>query len=178
MSNLSLFDLTGKKALVTGGAMGIGRACATALAMGGADVAIVDLNEGLGNKAAESIKALGGDAFFVSCDVSDEQQVKTMTDTVVERFGRLDIGINNAGFGILPGGSETLAKDNWDKLINVNLTGTWLCAKYQAQHMIKQVPTEGKIINTASIFATMAGGHAGYNAAKAGVVLQAVHELG
>lgn len=159
MSNLSLFDLTGKKAVVTGGNMGIGRACATALAMGGADVAIVARNEEMGLKAVESIRALDVDAFFVRCDVSDKQQVQEMTAAVVDRFGRLDIGVNNAGFGLPVGGSETLEKEEWDRVIGVNLTGTWLCAQAQAQQMIKQNPTEGKIINTASILATIAGGN-------------------
>lgn len=170
MPDLSLFNLTGKKALVTGGAMGIGRACATALAMGGADVAIIDLNKQAGEKAVETIKRMGRDAFFISCDISCEQQVQAMTDAVVERFGRLDIAINNAGFGIASGGSETLKKNEWDKVLGVNLTGTFLCAQAQAQQMIKQTPVQGKIINTASMYATIAGGNCAYNAAKAGVV--------
>ena len=170
MPDLSLFDLTGKRALVTGGAMGIGRACATALAMGGADVAIIDLNREVGEKTVQTIKGTGRDAFFVQCDISSKEQVQAMTDAVVKRFGRLDIAINNAGFGIAPGGSETLATETWDKVIGVNLTGTFLCAQAQAQQMIKQTPVEGKIINTASMYATIAGGNCSYNAAKAGVV--------
>jgi len=170
MSNLSLFDLTGKKALVTGGAMGIGRACATALAMGGADVAIIDLNEEAGEKAVETIKKMGKNAFFVRCDISSKEQIQDMMAAVIEQFGRLDIAINNAGFGIAPGGSETLEKDAWDKVIGVNLTGTFICAQAQAQQMIKQSPTGGKIINIASMYATIAGGNCAYNAAKAGVV--------
>ena len=170
MPNLSLFDLTGKKALVTGGAMGIGRACATALAMGGADVAIIDINEDAGEKAVETIKRMGRNAFFVRCDISSKEHIQEMMAAVIEQFGRLDIAINNAGFGITPGGSETLDKDTWDKVIGVNLTGTFLCAQAQAQQMIRQTPVEGKIINTASMYATIAGGNCAYNAAKAGVV--------
>ena len=170
MSDLSLFELAGKKALVTGGAMGVGRACATALAMGGADVAIVDLNEEVGQKTVETIKAKGCDAFFVQCDISDPQQVQDMTAAVVKRFGRLDIGVNNVGYGLAAGGSEGLVKSDWDGMIGVNLTGTFLCAQAQAQQMIKQTPTEGKIINTASIFGSIAGGNVAYNAAKAGVI--------
>lgn len=170
MSDLSLFDLTGKKALVTGGAMGIGRACATALAMGGADVAIIDINEEVGQETVEAIKSMGCDSFFVHCDTSDKQQVQTMTNTVVKRFGRLDIGINNVGYGLPPGSSDTLAKEDWDGMIGVNLTGTFLCAQAQAQQMIQQTPMEGKIINTASVYGTIAGGNVAYNAAKAGVI--------
>jgi NAD(P)-dependent dehydrogenase (short-subunit alcohol dehydrogenase family) len=170
MSDLSMFDLTGKNALVTGGSVGIGRACATALAMGGANVAIVDLDDTVGLKAAASIKAKGVDSLFVRCDVADKQQVQEMTDAVVKRFGRLDIGINNAGFGIKPGDSETLKQSEWDRVMGVNLTGVFLCAQAQGQHMIKQSPSGGKIINTASMYGVIAGGNCSYNAAKAGVI--------
>jgi NAD(P)-dependent dehydrogenase (short-subunit alcohol dehydrogenase family) len=170
MSDLSIFNLTGKAALVTGGAMGLGRACATALAMGGANVAIIDLHETLGRKTAAAMREQGVDAFFVRCDVSDKRQVQDMTAEVVERFGRLDIGINNAGFGLTKGGSEVLAQDEWERVISVNLTGTFLCAQTQARYMIRQRPTEGKIINIASMYGTIAGGNCSYNAAKAGVI--------
>ena len=170
MTALSLFDLSGKKALVTGGAMGIGRAAATALAMGGADVAIVDLNEDMGKKTVELLKTKARDAFFVRCDVSDKTQVQAMMAEIIKRFGRLDIAVNNAG--IIGSGEpdEIQPQDNWDKVIAVNLTGVWLCAQAQAQQMIKQQPTEGKIINTASVAATTACADGAYSAAKAGVV--------
>jgi NAD(P)-dependent dehydrogenase (short-subunit alcohol dehydrogenase family) len=170
MSDLSLFDITGKSALVTGGAMGLGRACAIALAMGGANVAIVDVNEKMGLNTSAALRALGVEAFFVRCDVSNKEQVEEMTRTVVERFGHLDIGINNAGFGIPPGGSETLVQSEWDRVLGVNLTGVFLCAQTQAQQMIRQSPTEGKIINIASMYGTIAGGNCAYNSAKAGTI--------
>lgn len=170
MVDLSLFELTGKNALVTGGAVGLGRACAIALAKGGANVAIVDINESAGEKTAASIRAQGVDAFFVQCDVSRKQQVHTMTAAVVERFGRLDIGVNNAGFGITEGGSESLEQDEWDRVLGVNLTGVFLCAQAQARLMIRQSPVGGKIINTASIYGLIAGGNCSYNTAKAGVI--------
>lgn len=167
---ISLFGLTGKSALVTGGARGLGRACANVLAMAGANVAIVDVLEEVGLKTAASIKAQGVDAFFVRCDVSNKQQVQEMTAAVVERFGRLDIGVNNAGFGIPVGGSETLEQSDWDRVIGVNLTGVFLCAQAEAQQMIRQSPRGGKIINTASMYGTIAGGNCAYNASKAGVI--------
>jgi NAD(P)-dependent dehydrogenase (short-subunit alcohol dehydrogenase family) len=170
VSDLSLFDLTGKNALVTGGAVGLGRASATALAMGGANVAIVDLNEAVGLKTAESLKRFGVEAFFIRCDVADRAQVQEMTKKVVERFGRLDIGLNNAGFAIARGGSESLAQGDWDRVMGVNLSGVFLCAQAQSQYMVQQSPTEGKIINTASIYGLIAGGNCAYNAAKAGVI--------
>lgn len=169
MADLGLFDLTGKKALVTGGAVGIGKGCATALAMAGADVAIVDIDDKTGPKTAEGIKAMGADSLFVKCDVTKKDEVQAMVARVVEQFGRLDIGVNNAGIAIL-GLDEDVEQSDWDKVIAVNLTGVWLCAQAEAQQMIKQTPTEGKIINTASMSATISNCNASYNASKAGIV--------
>jgi len=169
MADLSLFDLTGKKALVTGGAVGIGRGCALALARAGADVAIVDMDEVTGQITTEEIKGQGRDSLFVQCDVSDKQQVQAMVRRVVEQFGRLDIGINNAGIGIL-GGDEEFELEDWNKVMGVNLTGAYLCAQAEAQQFLRQDPIEGKIINTASMSATISNCNAAYNASKAGVV--------
>jgi len=169
MADLSLFDLTGKKALVTGAAVGIGRGCALALARAGADVAIVDIDERTGPKTADEIKAAAGDSLFVRCDVTKKDQVQAMVRKVVERFGRLDIGINNAGIGIL-GADEQLEQEDWDKVIDVNLTGEYLCCQAEAQQFLRQQPIEGKIINIASMSATISNCNASYNASKAGVV--------
>jgi sorbose reductase len=169
MTGLSLFDLTGKKALVTGAAVGIGRACAVALAHAGADVAIVDLNAEAGTKTAEEIRSMGRRAIFVRCDVTRRDQVQAMVRRVAEEFGRLDVAINNAGIAIL-GADEEIAEDAWDKVIAVNLTGVFLSAQAEAQQMIRQTPTEGKIINIASMSATIANCNASYDASKAGVV--------
>jgi len=169
MADLSLFDLTGKKALVTGGAVGIGRACAVALATAGADVAIADVDEATGAKAAAEIASLGRESLFVRCDVTDKAQVGAMVSAVVERFGRLDVAVNNAGIAIL-GADEELDQADWDKVIAVNLTGVFLCAQAEARQMIAQQPTEGKIINIASMSATIANCNASYDASKAGIV--------
>jgi NAD(P)-dependent dehydrogenase (short-subunit alcohol dehydrogenase family) len=169
MADLSMFDLTGKKALVTGGAVGIGRACAVALATAGADVAITDIDASTGRKTAAEIKALGPDSMFVSCDVTSKPQVQAMVKAVVRRFKRLDIAVNNAGIAIL-GADEDLDQASWDKVIAVNLTGTFLCAQAEARQMIRQSPTEGKIINIASMSARIANCNASYDASKAGVV--------
>lgn len=169
MSDLSLFDLAGKKALVTGGAMGIGRGCALALARAGADVAIVDFNEHVGAKTADEIRSMGVASTFIRCDVTQKSQVQDMIRQVVACFGRLDIAVNNAGIGIL-GADEEIDQADWDKVIAVNLTGTFLCAQAEAQQMIRQQPTEGKIINLASMSATIANCNASYDASKAGVV--------
>jgi sorbose reductase len=169
MADLSLFDLTGRKALVTGAAVGIGRGCAVALAKAGADVAIADINQDAGEKTAAEIREMGRESVFISCDVTDEDQVREMVRGTVEAFGRLDIGVNNAGIGIL-GADEEVPKSDWDKVIAVNLTGVFLCAQAQARQMIRQEPTEGKIINIGSMSATISNCNASYNGSKAGVI--------
>lgn len=169
MPDLSLFDLTGKKALVTGGAVGIGRGCAVALARAGADVAIVDLNEAAGQQTADEIRSLGRQSLFVACDVTKKDQVQAMVQRVAAQFGRLDIALNNAGIGIL-GADEEIDQAAWDKVIAVNLTGVFLCAQAEAQQFLRQSPVEGKIINIASMSATICNCNASYNGSKAGVV--------
>lgn len=169
MADLSLFDLTGKKALVTGAAVGIGRGCAMALARAGADVAIVDLNEAAGQKTADEIRGLGRNSLFVSCDVTQKDQVQAMVRRVAEQFGGLDIAVNNAGIGIL-GADEEIDQAAWDKVIAVNLTGVFLSAQAEAQQFLRQSPVAGKIINIASMSATICNCNASYNGSKAGVV--------
>jgi NAD(P)-dependent dehydrogenase (short-subunit alcohol dehydrogenase family) len=169
MSKNKLFDLSGKKALVTGSAVGIGRSYAVALAEAGADVAIVDIDESTGRKTAEELQSIGSESLFVRCDVTDKNQVESMVREVVEAFGRLDIGVNNAGIGIL-GPDEDYAQEHWDRVLNVNLTGMWLCAQAEAKQFIKQGESGGKIINTASMSARIMNCNASYNASKGGVV--------
>ena len=169
MADLSLFDLTGQNALVTGGAVGIGRACAVALARAGANVAIMDINEKTGADTAQEILDMGRKSLFVRCDVTDKDQVQHAVAQVVATLGRLDIGVNNAGIAIL-GADESLDQADWDRVIGVNLTGTFLCAQAQAKQMISQSPTQGKIINIASMSARIANCNASYDASKAGVV--------
>ena len=170
MLSLSLFDLSGKKALVTGGAAGIGRGCALALAMAGADVAIIDRDEQAGNETTALIRKMGRASLCVRCDVREAASVTAMIESVVQGFGRLDIAVNNAGI-YREGTDEAQSKDDWDQVMAVNLTGTWLCARAEMQQMVRQTPAEGKIINIASIAATTVLGNSNgaYDASKAGV---------
>ena len=163
------FSISGKKALVTGAAMGIGKACALALATAGADVAVVDHNPKTAERTAETLRAMGIDAFFIHCDIADEAQVKTMMQTVVNRFGRLDIAVNSAGVGPKETGIEQSSQD-WERVIAINLTGTWFCAQAQARQMSLQTPKGGKIINIASAAASTSSENTSYCAAKAAVV--------
>lgn len=169
MTSSSLFDLSGKKALVTGGAAGLGRSCAVALAAAGADVAIIDRNEKPAAEAVEAIRRVGRDALFISCDVSKQEEVRDMIEGVARRFGRLDIAVNNAGI-FRAGIDETYSIEDWDQVVAINLTGTWLCAQAEMRQMAKQTPTEGKIINVASIGAHTACSNAAYDASKAAIV--------
>jgi NAD(P)-dependent dehydrogenase (short-subunit alcohol dehydrogenase family) len=168
LSKRPLFDLTGRIALVTGGAVGIGRGYALALATAGADVAIVDIDDKVGPLTVAEIQAMGRDSLYIHCDVTKGEEVQAMIDAVVERFGRLDIAVNNAGIAIL-GADETLQQNDWDKVIAVNLTGAFLCCQAEARQMIAQ-QAGGKIINTASMSATIANCNASYDASKAGIV--------
>lgn len=164
-----LFDLTDKKALVTGGAVGVGRACATALAMAGADVAIIGRTKDTAEKTCETLRRLGANACFVKCDVSNPEQVGEMTADVVRRFGRIDIAVNSAG-GAVSGMAMAMQKEDWDRTLALNLSGVFWCAQAQARHMSNKAQVGGKIINIASIYATAAGGDCAYNTSKAGVV--------
>jgi NAD(P)-dependent dehydrogenase (short-subunit alcohol dehydrogenase family) len=149
-----MFNLTGKKALVTGSAGGIGKACAIAMAKAGADVAIIDLNAELGQKTAEEINALGRKSVFINCDVSDPLQVEQMVKEVVDKLGGLHIAHNNAGIG---GSAVPLTDDSaveiWKKVMEVDLFSVFYCCREEAKYMIQQ--RYGKIVNTASMSASI-----------------------
>jgi NAD(P)-dependent dehydrogenase (short-subunit alcohol dehydrogenase family) len=154
---LSEFRLDGEVAVVTGGASGIGAAVAAALAAVGARVAVFDL------------AASGEDAYKV--DVADEAQVKTAFERVVARHGRLDVLFNNAGIAIRKPTSEITLED-WNKVVAVNMTGVFLCAREAARHMLA-ARRGGRIINTASIMGFSGGGlypNLSYQATKGAVV--------
>lgn len=170
MSVLDLFRLDGKVALVTGAGSGIGRAYAHALSEAGAAVACADVDH---NAAEETATSLDSDAFAVEADVSEEDQIRRMVEGTVSELGRLDVAFANAGIGgeleqVFP--EATL--ENWQQVINVNLTGVWLTAREAARAMISQ-GEGGKIVATASIYGFVGGfapSPGAYNAAKGGVV--------
>jgi NAD(P)-dependent dehydrogenase (short-subunit alcohol dehydrogenase family) len=154
---LSEFRLDGEVAVVTGGASGIGRAVADALAAVGARVAVFD------------VAAAGADAYKV--DVADETQVTAAFAEVVGRHGRLDVLFNNAGIAIRRPTTE-LALDDWNKVVAVNMTGVFLCAREAARHMLAG-GRGGRIVNTASIMGVVGGGlypNISYQATKGAVV--------
>lgn len=140
--------MNGKAGLVTGSGSGIGRASALALAKAGAKVMISDVSEEAGQETVQMIKDLGGEAAFLKCDVSNEEQVIALVDKTVETFGQLDFALNNAGInkGLKPIG-ELDSKD-WDITMKVNLYGTFYCIKHEVNAMLKT--GGGAIVNTAS----------------------------
>jgi NAD(P)-dependent dehydrogenase (short-subunit alcohol dehydrogenase family) len=165
----------GKAALVTGGASGIGRATALTFAREGAKLVIADTNEEGGHQTVHMITENGGEATFVKMDVSKAVEVQALISTAVETYGRLDCAHNNAGisgFGIA-GDAYTLTaeypEERWHQVIAVNLTGVWLCMKYEISQMLHH--GGGTIVNTASAAGLVGGrGLAAYVASKHGVV--------
>jgi len=170
MGILDRFSLQGRTALVTGAGRGIGYALAQALAEAGADVACVDLDGDSAQRAAQEFAKLGVRTLGIQTDVTRKAEVAAMVAAIVERWGRLDIGVNNAG--IARGGpAEELSEEDWDAVLEVNLKAVFLCCQAEARVMLPQ--GYGKIINTASMSATIVNRpqcQANYNAAKAGVV--------
>lgn len=155
MIDLSRFELTGRKALVTGAAGGIGKACAVAMAKAGADVAVVDLKDDMGRETAEEIRALGRKSTYIHCDVSDPQQVAEMVREVVDTLGGLHIAHNNAGVGGEPIPLlDDAAIDEWKRVLNIDLFSVFYCCREEARAMIPQ--RYGKIVNTASMSGTIA----------------------
>lgn len=136
-----------KVALVTGGSFGIGKAAAIAFAERGAKVVVADLLED--SETINSIQKLGGDAIFVKCDVSKEEDVKNMIAVCIKAYGKLDFAFNNAGIEGITNNTHECSMENWDKTLGVNLKGAWMCMKYELPHMLKQ--GSGSIVNTASV---------------------------
>jgi len=140
---------TGKVAVVTGAASGIGRASALAFARQGTRVIVADILEDAAKETVGMIRDAGGDAVFVQTDVSKDEEVSALVQKTIERFGRLDYAHNNAGIEGERKPTGSCSEENWDRTIAVNLRGTWLCMKYEIQHMLTQ--GGGAIVNTASV---------------------------
>jgi 3-oxoacyl-[acyl-carrier protein] reductase len=158
----------GRVALVTGAAQGIGRAIALTLAKAGATLAVADIAEDKLAAVAEEITTAGGQAAPFKMNVTDEDSVKQAIKAVVDKFGKLDILVNNAGITrdqlIL-----RMKRSDWDMVIGINLTGTYLCTQAAAATMLRQ--HWGRIINISSINGQQgAAGQANYSASKAGII--------
>lgn len=158
-----------KVAIVTGAASGIGRDTAIAFSKKGASVVVSDVNKKGLDETAEIIEKDGGDVTAIVCDVSSPEDVKKMIDETMEKYGRLDIACNNAGVGgeLAPTADYTI--EQWDKVLNINLRGQWLCMKHQIPAMLKI--DGGSIVNITSILGKVGFANApAYVAAKHGLV--------
>jgi 3-oxoacyl-[acyl-carrier protein] reductase len=166
--------LQGRVAIVTGGGHGIGRAYALGLAGEGASVVIAEIDAAAAEKVAQEIEAQGGQALAVPTDVSNEESTQAMAHRTVDRFGGIDILVNNASiFATVPMsrvGFEQISVEEWDRLMAVNLKGPWLCCRAVVPYMRQR--GKGKIINISSGTILDGGGgtRAHYIASKAGVM--------
>jgi 3-oxoacyl-[acyl-carrier protein] reductase len=161
-------ELSGKVALVTGAAQGIGKAIAMLLARNEADVVVSDINLEKAQETANEIQGMGRRSFAIKVNVADLKDVERMVETIVEQFGRIDILVNNAGITrdrlIL-----RMTEEDWDAVLDVNLKGTFNCTKAAIRYMSKQ--KSGKIVSIASVSGEMGNpGQANYAASKAGVI--------
>ena len=159
--------LKDRVAVVTGAAKGIGWGIAKVFSQEGAKVVVVDWDEPNGVKTAQEISQAGGEAIFVKCDVSQEDQVAAMVEKTLQAFGRVDALVNNAGVGVYKTFTEATMGD-WDRALNVNLKGEILCSRYVVPHMLAQ--GKGAIVNISSVhsFQTV-NGVAPYATSKGGV---------
>ncbi len=160
--------LSGKVALVTGAAQGIGKAIALLLARNGADIAVSDINLEKAEETAKEISAIGPKAMAVKVDVANLSDVERMVEGILEKLAKIDILVNNAGITrdklVL-----RMTEEDWDAVLGVNLKGTFNCTKAVLRHMAKQ--RSGKIVNIASVVGEMGNaGQANYSASKAGVI--------
>ncbi len=154
---------------VTGGAMGMGEAVAVLAAERGAKVVVADVNEAAAQKIVDKIKAAGGEAAAVKCDVSIASDVKAAIKFVVDTYGKLDAAFNNAGIQPRPSNLADLPEDVYDQVMRINLKGVFLCMKYELLQMQKQ--GSGAIVNNSSIGGLVAGpGRAAYHATKHGML--------
>lgn len=160
-------EFSGKVALVTGGASGIGLATAKAFAARGAKVVIADVADGA-QQVAE-IQAAGGEAMYVKADMTKEEDIRNMVQAAVSAYGRLDFALNNAGIGGKQGNTADDTLENWNKVISINLTAVFLGMKYEIAEMLKT--GGGSIVNTSSILGLVGwAGNPAYVASKHAVV--------
>lgn len=170
MTVLDAFDLQDQTAIVTGGNRGIGRAIATALADVGANVVVANRSAASGEAVADELAdTTGVETLAVECDVTDEDDVAAMVEATVERFGGIDVLVNNAGI-VVHEAAETMSLDEWHAVIETNLTGAFLCSRAAGREMMGD--GGGVILNVSSMSAFIANHpqrQVAYNASKAGL---------
>jgi 2-deoxy-D-gluconate 3-dehydrogenase len=168
---MTMFDLTGRVAVVTGGNGGIGLGMARGLAAAGTRVVVAARNA---EKAEAALAELGAQSIFIALDVADENSCRAVIDQTEQRFGRLDILVNNAGTSIRKP-PETYTAAEWHAVLDTNLTGAFLCS--QAAHPVMKRGGGGKIINIGSMFALFGSAYAAPYAASKGALVQLTKSL-
>ncbi len=164
----ALFDLSGKVAIVTGSGRGLGETMAHGLAVAGASVMVCSRTQGEVERVAADINKNGGKAASATVDISSRDSCQRLVDETIEKFGRLDVMVNNAAIDIIVP-AEEVTDDAWDQVIDINLKGYFLCSQIAARQMFAQ-QSGGSIINISSICSTIAvRGLTSYSAAKGGV---------
>ena len=170
MNVLSLFDLSGETAIVTGGGQGLGKEMACALAEAGADVVVVQRTVEVAEQTAEEIRQLGRDPMALKVDVTKSADVQGMVDTVMDKYGKIDILINNAGTGGEGTAFLDLTEERWDAMIDTHLKGTFLCNQAAGRVMVKA--EKGSIVNMSSMSGFIVNRpqfQSAYNTAKAAI---------
>ncbi len=162
-------EFTGKVAVVTGAASGIGRSCAQLYARDGAKVVVSDVDESGGQETVQMIKKAGGEATFFKADVSQPDECQALVAATVKKYGRLDIACNNAGIGGEQNPTADYSIEGWQKVISVNLSSVFYCMKYEIPEMLKA--GHGSIVNMSSILGKVGfEGSSAYVSAKHGVI--------
>jgi NAD(P)-dependent dehydrogenase (short-subunit alcohol dehydrogenase family) len=166
-----LISLKGKRAIITGGAAGIGLAIASRLAEAGATIFIADIMKDAAESAVKQLQNKGYTAFYSYCDIKDENSVREMTNQAIDKMTGIDILVNNAGVYPRKSISEMNQQD-FENVVSINLTGAFLCSKYATEQMIKQL-RGGCVINIASIEALhpSSTGMSAYDASKGGLLM-------
>ena len=163
-------EFAGKVALVTGGTSGIGRETAVLFAKAGAKVVVAGRREVEGAETVELIREAGSEGLFVKTDVSKAEEVNGLIRQTAEKFGRLDVAFNNAGVEGVWVPIVRQSEEDWDRTIDINLKGVWLCLKYEIRQMLRQ-GGGGAIVNMSSIAGHVgSAGAAAYSASKHGVI--------
>ena len=157
----------GKVAIVTGGASGIGRATCLLLAKEGSNVAVTDINDDAGREVITEIKNSGGVADYWHMNVTNEKEVEKVFAEINNKYGKINILVNNAGIPGPPKATHELTTEEWDRVMDINLKGVFFCTKYVFKYM--QMAGGGSIVNMSSILGLIGGEDPAYHASKGGV---------
>ena len=167
--------LTGKVAIVTGGAVGLGRAISTGFVQEGAKVAVIDIQEEKAKATAEDLKKMGGDAIAIKCNVSKQEEVKAMVEQVVKHFGKVDILVNNAGIAGPQGPWIDIDEAGFDSTVAVNCKAALWCSNAVTPHMVEQ--GSGHIVSIGSSAGTTGEGNNGIYSASKAFIINFTHSL-